>query len=116
MTAERPGRIVVDPMEFLMDRFPKEDVLRLWRELIEAARAARTVICFLFINWTLMERELDEIRAMSDFVIEFQSSLRGGVLRNSTSSSPMKSNGIPTNRIPYTFKELVLRTAYFPPT
>src|SRR5207249_5748244 len=75
MEAEQPGRIVVDSMEFLVDRFPKEDVLRLWRELIEAARAARTVICFLFINWTLMERELDEIRAMSDFVIEFQSSL-----------------------------------------
>src|SRR2546422_2938085 len=72
MTAERPGRIVVDSMEFLMDRFPKEDVLRLWRELIEAARAAGTVSCFLFINWTLMERELDEIRALSDFVVERQ--------------------------------------------
>src|SRR5256712_5112785 len=59
MEAERPGRIVVDSMEFLMDRFPKEDVLRLWRELIEAARSAGTVIRFLFINWTLMERELD---------------------------------------------------------
>ena len=29
MGAERPGRIVVDSMEFLVDRFPKEDVLRL---------------------------------------------------------------------------------------
>ena len=75
--AERPARIVVDSMEFLMDRFPKEDVLRLWRELIDAARATGAVICFLFINWTLMERDLEEIRAMSDFVVEFQSSVRG---------------------------------------
>ncbi len=114
MTAERPGRIVVDSMEFLMDRFPKEDVLRLWRELIEAARSAATVICFLFINWTLMERELDEIRAMSDFVVEFQSSLRGGIIRNSMRISQMESNGIRTNWIPYTFKDLVGLTVYFP--
>src|SRR5438445_208558 len=114
MEAERPGRIVVDSMEFLVDRFPKEDVLRLWRELIEAARSARTVICFLFINWTLMERELDEIRAMSDFVIEFQSSLRGGIIRNSMRISQMESNGIRTNWIPYTFKDLVGLTVYFP--
>lgn len=114
MKAELPGRIVVDSMEFLMDRFPKEDVLRLWRELIEAARSAGTVICFLFINWTLMERELDEIRAMSDFVIEFQSSLRGGIIRNSMRISQMESNGIRTNWIPYTFKDLVGLTVYFP--
>src|SRR2546426_854999 len=114
MAAEHPGRIVVDSMEFLMDRFPKEDVLRLWRELIEAARSAGTVICFLFINWTLMERELDEIRAMSDFVVEFQSSLRGGIIRNSMRISQMESNGIRTNWIPYTFKDLVGLTVYFP--
>src|SRR5439155_6928855 len=114
MEAEQPGRIVVDSMEFLMDRFPKEDVLKRWRELIEAAHAARTVICFLFINWTLMERELDEIRAMSDFVIEFQSSLRGGIIRNSMRISQMESNGIRTNWIPYTFRDLVGLTVYFP--
>src|SRR5216117_3713858 len=37
--AEKPSRIIIDSMEFLVDRFPKEDVLRLWRELIEVARA-----------------------------------------------------------------------------
>src|SRR5438093_6359108 len=112
--AEKPTRIIVDSMEFLMDRFPKEDVLRLWRELIGAARSAGGVICFLFINWTLMERELDEIRAMSDFVIEFQSSLRGGIIRNSMRISQMESNGIRTNWIPYAFKDLVGLTVYFP--
>ena len=112
--AEAPDRIVVDSMEFLMDRFPKEDVLRLWRELIGAARAAGAVICFFFINWTLMERELQEIRAMSDFVVEFQSSLRGGIVRNSMRISEMAAEGVRTNWIPYTFKDLVGLTVYFP--
>ena len=112
--AERPARIVVDSMEFLMDRFPKEDVLRLWRELIDAARATGAVICFLFINWTLMERDLEEIRAMSDFVVEFQSSVRGGIIRNSMRISQMASDGIRTNWIPYAFRDLVGLTVYFP--
>jgi len=112
--AEQPSRIIVDSMEFLMDRFPKEDVLRLWRELIVAARAAGAVICFLFINWTLAEQELQEIRAMSDFVVEFQSSLRGGIVRNSMRISEMAQAGVRTNWIPYTFKDLIGLTVYFP--
>jgi small GTP-binding protein len=114
MSAEKPGRIVIDSMEFLMDRFPKEDVLRLWRELIEAARAAGSVICFLFINWTLAEQDLQQIRAMVEFVIEFQSSLRGGIVRNSMRISQMGEAGVKTNWIPYAFKDLIGLTVYFP--
>src|SRR5439155_975258 len=51
---------------------------------------------------------------MSDFVIEFQSSLRGGIIRNSMRISQMESNGIRTNWIPYTFRDLVGLTVYFP--
>lgn len=109
-----PARIVVDSMEFLMDRFPKEEVMKLWRELIDASRAVGAVICFLFINWTLIEDDLREIRAMSDFVIEFQSSLRGGIVRNSMRISQMVEDGIRTNWIPYTFRDLVGLTVYFP--
>jgi hypothetical protein len=112
--AAKPSRIIVDSMEFLMDRFDKADVLRLWRELIEAARASGAVICFLFINWTLVEQDLAEIRSMSDFVVEFQSSLRGGIVRNSMRISQMAEAGIRTNWIPYTFKDLVGLTVYFP--
>lgn len=112
--ATGPSRIIVDSMEFLMDRFDKEDVLRLWRELIVAARATGAVICFLFINWTLLEQELVEIRAMSDFIVEFQSSLRGGIVRNSMRISQMAEAGIRTNWIPYTFKDLIGLTVYFP--
>jgi small GTP-binding protein len=114
MRAEKPERIVIDSMEFLMDRFPKEDVLRLWRELIEAAHAAGAVICFLFINWTLAEQDLQQIRAMVEFVVEFQSSLRGGIVRNSMRVSQMGEAGVKTNWIPYAFKDLIGLTVYFP--
>ncbi|TLZ47076.1 MAG: GTP-binding protein [Methanobacteriota archaeon] len=112
--ATAPSRIIVDSMEFLMDRFDKDDVLRLWHELIEAARANRAVICFLFINWTLLEEDLAQIRSMSDFVVEFQSSVRGGIVRNSMRISEMAENGIRTNWIPYAFKDLIGLTVYFP--
>ncbi len=112
--AERPARIVIDSMEFLSDRFPKEAVLSEWRRIIEASEAAHSVTCFLFINWTYHERDLGTIRAMSDFIIEFQSSMRGGILRNSMRISQMQEDGIRTNWIPYTFKDLVGVTVYFP--
>jgi uncharacterized protein len=112
--ATKPSRIIVDSMEFLVDRFPKEDVLRLWRDLIDAARANGAIICFLFINWTLLEQELAEIQSMSDFLIEFQTSVRGGIVRNSLRISQMAEAGIKTNWIPYTFKDLIGLTVYFP--
>lgn len=111
---QRPSRIVIDSMEFLADRFPKEQVLLQWRQIIDAAEEVRSVACFLFINWTYHERDLATIRAMSDFVIEFQSSMRGGILRNSMRISQMGDGGIRTNWIPYTFKDLVGVTVYFP--
>src|SRR5256885_14784283 len=110
--AEKPTRIIVDSMEFLMDRFPKEDVLRLWRELIEAARAAGAGICFLFINSTLAEADLVEIRGMSEFVVESQSSLRGGIIRTSMPISQMAQTDIRTTWIPYTFKDPAALTLY----
>ncbi len=112
--AERPDRIVIDSMEFLSDRFPKEAVLSEWRRIIAAAKAVGSVTCFLFINWTYHERDLGTIRAMSDFIVEFQSSMRGGILRNSMRISQMAEGGVRTNWIPYTFKDLVGVTVYFP--
>ncbi len=111
---ERPSRIVVDSMEFLADRFAKNDVLTEWQRIITEARAVGAVVCFLFINWTYQERDLEAIRAMSDFVVEFQSSMRGGILRNSMRISQAGEGGVRTNWIPYTFKDLVGVTVYFP--
>jgi small GTP-binding protein len=51
---------------------------------------------------------------MSDFLIEFQSSVRGGIVRNSLRISQMAEAGIRTNWIPYAFKDLIGLTVYFP--
>lgn len=111
---ERPERVVIDSMEFLSDRFPKEAVLTQWRRIISEAQAAGSVICFLFINWTYHEKDLETIRAMVDFIVEFQSSMRGGIVRNSMRVSQVGEGGIRTNWIPYTFKDLIGVTVYFP--
>ena len=111
---QKPSRIVIDSMEFLADHFHKEAVLDQWKRIIDEAERVRGVTCFLFINWTYHERDLSAIRALSDFVVEFQSSMRGGILRNSMRISEMEEGGIRTNWIPYTFKDLVGVTVYFP--
>src|SRR3989440_12124015 len=51
---------------------------------------------------------------MSDFVVGFQSCVRGGISRKPMRASRMAQEGIRTNWIPYTFKELVGLTVYFP--
>jgi len=111
---QKPSRIVIDSMEFLADHFPKDAVLDQWKRIIDEAAKVRSVTCFLFINWTYHERDLSAIRALSDFVVEFQSSMRGGILRNSMRISEMEEGGIRTNWIPYAFKDLVGVTVYFP--
>ncbi len=109
-----PTRVIIDSMEFLADRFPKEDIFRVWHRLIDAARRAGSVICFLFINWTYRDRELNTIRGMSDFIVEFQSTMRGGIVRNTMRVSQVEAGGIKTNWIPYTFKDFAGVTVYFP--
>lgn len=111
---QRPSRIVIDSMEFLADHFHKDAVLDQWKRIIDEAASARSVTCFLFINWTYQERDLAAIRALSDFVVEFQSSMRGGILRNSMRITEMEEGGVRTNWIPYAFKDLVGVTVYFP--
>ena len=91
---QKPSRIVIDSMEFLADHFHKEAVLDQWKRIIDEAERVRGVTCFLFINWTYHERDLSAIRALSDFVVEFQSSMRGGILRNSMRISEMEEGGI----------------------
>lgn len=110
----RPTRVVVDSMEFLADRFDRKAVMRHWRELIEVAREVGSVMCFLFINWTYGEADVLEIQRMSDVVIEFRSSMKGGILRNTLRVSENRTNGLRTSWVPYTFQDLVGLTVYFP--
>jgi len=110
----RPARIVIDSMEFLADRFERKAVMRYWQELIEAARAAGSTLCFMFINWTYGEQEVQEIQSMSDFVVEFQSTMKGGILKNTLRISETREGGLRTSWVPYTFRELIGLTVYFP--
>ncbi len=110
----RPARIVIDSMEYLSDRFPQDDVLALWHRIMAAARESLSVVCFLFINWTLDEQQLGEVRGLTDFLLEFQSTMRGGIVRNSMRITEVGEGGVRTNWIPYTFHDLVGVQVYFP--
>lgn len=110
----RPARVVIDSMEFLADRFDKKAVIRHWRELIEDAREVGSVLCFMFINWTYREAELQEIQAMSDYVVEFQSVMKAGVLNHTLRITENHDGGLRTAWIPYTFKDVIGLTVYFP--
>lgn len=109
-----PARLVIDSMEYLIDRFPVAGVLDLWSRIIGAAKAQGCVTSFLFINWTLGHRELEEIRALTDYYLEFQSSMRGGIIRNNMRITELGEGGLRTNWIPYTFRDLVGVQVYFP--
>ena len=110
----KPARIVIDSMEFLADRFPKQQVLRRWRELLDVGREVGAVVSYLFVNWTYGQVEVQQIQEMSDYVVEFQSRMRTGVLEHFLRIRHNREGGLQTSWIPYTFKELVGLTVYFP--
>ena len=110
----RPARVVIDSMEFLADRFDRKLVMRYWRELIETAHGVGSAVCFMFINWTFGEAEVQEVQSMCDFVVEFQTTMRGGILRNTLRVVDTREGGLRTSWVPYTFRELVGLTVYFP--
>ncbi len=110
----KPARIVIDSMEFLADRFPKDEVFRRWKQLLEVGRGAGAITSYLFLNWTYGQAEVERIEHMSDYIVEFQSRMRTGVLQHFLRIRHNRQEGVRTNWIPYTFKELVGLTVYFP--
>ena len=110
----RPARVVIDSMEFLADRFDKRLVMRYWRELIEVAKEVGSAVCFMFINWTYGEAEVQEVMTMCDYVVEFHTTMKGGILRNTLRVTETGEGGLRTSWVPYTFRELVGLTVYFP--
>jgi len=110
----KPVRIVIDSMEFLADRFPKDHVFRRWSQLLDVGREAGAITSYLFLNWTYGQAEVERIEHMSDYVVEFQSRMRTGVLQHFLRIRHNRPDGVRTNWIPYTFKELVGLTVYFP--
>jgi small GTP-binding protein len=110
----RPSRIILDSLDFMTERFSKEEVMEFLKELMGFAKAAGSVIGFLFINWSYDQDDLEDILAYSDYVLEFKTSLRGGVLLNKLRLRENTENGLATNWIPFSFKELMGLVIYFP--
>lgn len=110
----KPVRVVIDSMEFLADRFPKEHVFLRWRQLLKVGKESGAAVTYLFLNWIYGQTEIQNIEDMSDYVVEFQTRMRTGVLRHFMRIRQTRDGGVKTNWIPYTFKELVGLTVYFP--
>ncbi len=110
----KPRRIIIDSMEFLAQRFPRDKVLEFWRQIASEAGNVGATLCFLFINWTYASPELEDIRKMADYVIEFQSTISSGIIKNMMRIEDVKGDSLKTNWVPYTFKDLAGVTVYFP--
>ena len=113
MRETNPARVVIDSMEFLADRFPKDQVFRRWRQLLELGRSIGAIVSYLFVNWTYGQAEIQRIEEFSDYVVEFQSRMRSGILEHFLRIRQTHGD-VKTNWIPYTFKELVGLHVYFP--
>ena len=109
-----PQRIVVDSIEFLADRFSQKEILDFWKRLDAEAKSIDSTLCFLFIDWSHETSEMSEMLHMVDYIIEFQSTIAGGVIRSMMRIEEMKDGGLKTNWVPYTFRDLTGVTVYFP--
>jgi small GTP-binding protein len=110
----KPDRIVIDSMEFLADRFPFEGVLERWRRLSEVARSTSSVVCYMFLNWLYGQKEVQRMNDSVDYSVEFQSKLRTGVLEHYMRIRDHRPGSRATNWIPFTFREVVGLSVYFP--
>lgn len=112
--AEHPSRVVLDSLDFLTERFPKAEVLAFLGNLMEHAKEAGAVVGLLFMNWSYGEEELEEILHRTDYLVEFRTTLRGGVLVNKLRLRGGGQKKLTTNWIPFDFKELMGLVLHFP--
>ncbi len=112
---KRPSRVVLDSLDFLTERFPKEQALEFLKDLMSAAKDAGSVVGLLFVNWSYDRDDLEEIMAYTDYMIEFKTTLEGGVLMNRMRlKAEDDSHGRISNWVPYSFKEMMGLFVYFP--
>lgn len=110
----KPSRIVLDSLEFLSDRFERGEVVAFLKDLIDAAKASDAVLGLLFVNWHYDAEGLREILDHSDYLLEFKSGLKGGILLNQLRVMEQGEGGRRTNWVPFDFKELMGLVIYFP--
>jgi len=110
----KPARVVIDSMEFLADRFPKEHVFRRWTRLLEVAKAEQTIVSYLFLNWTYDEVDMQRVNGISDYIVEFRTAMRTGILEHTMRIRENRPGGVTTNWIPFAFSEFAGLKVYFP--
>ena len=110
----RPARVVVDSMEFLADRFSKEDILKAWRDVVAVGRELGATLAFLFINWTYGEVEVARIHEMCDYVVDFETRIRAGIVNHFLRITEQAPGGLRTSWIPFTFQDMVGLRVFFP--
>jgi hypothetical protein len=110
----KPARVVLDSLEYITERFPREQVMTFLRELTAQAKKLKASIALLFINWTYTPEDLHEIQDLADYAVEFRSKLKGGILLNSFKVKERREKGVETNWVPFTFKDLMGLMIYFP--
>ncbi len=114
MEEKRPTRVVLDSLDFLTERFEKEDVIEFLTELMQLARSTPCVIGLLFLNWSYEKEDLEQILKHTDYIMEFKTTLKGGVLLNKLRLSGHDPKGGSTSWIPFNFKELLGLVLQFP--
>jgi len=104
----RPTRVVVDSLEFLVDRFSADSVLDFWKEMGEIAKKENSTLVLLFTNWTYGAKELAEIRNLADLMVEFKTTSLGGISVNLLKVRGNEDLGVrELGWIPFTFNELM---------
>ncbi len=114
MEDRHPTRVVLDSLDFLTERFSKAAVIDFLKELMRCAQKVPCVIGLLFLNWSYGPEELEEILEHTDYMMEFKTTMKGGILLNKLRLSGHDPDGGPTSWIPFSFKELLGLVLHFP--
>lgn len=112
---ERPVRVILDSLEFLVDRFPKEAIMDFWYSMRALSKENNSVLLTLFTNWILERRELNNLKKSADCVLEFKTERMGNNLLNLMKVHENKEIGLSeSNWMPYAFKEYSGVVTYSP--
>ena len=110
----KPGRVVIDSMEYLADRFPMESVFDRWKQLSEVTMATDSVVCYMFLNWLYSAKEVQRLNDTNDYTVEFQSKVIAGILEHYMRIRDHHPGKRATNWIPFSFREVLGLSVYFP--
>ncbi len=107
-------RAVLDSLDFITERFPLTEALGFLSQLVSEARAQNCILTLLYVNWSSRGDQLKLIREKMNYLVDFKTKLRGGILMNSLKIRHNVEGGIDTKWIPFAFKEGMGLVVYFP--